>query len=177
MLSNRWSILALLFGVRCAMGIQFQSVPAVAPLYLTNFALTIADLGSLIGLYFAPGIFLALPGGALGQKFGEKRLVIIGLGLMAAGSLIMAFGEGIGILIFGRLVAGVGGILMNVLMSKMVTDWFAGKEIATAMGYLCRFLALQSGGCAGRLADAGQFPRLGHVTGDRRCPMHSSACC
>ncbi len=133
MLSNRWSVLALLFGVRCAMGIQFQSVPAVSPLYLTNFALTLADLGSLIGLYFAPGIFLALPGGALGQKFGEKRLVIVGLGLMAIGSLMMALGSDIGMLIAGRVISGVGGILMNVLMSKMVTDWFTGKEIATAM--------------------------------------------
>ena len=133
MLSNRWSVLALLFGVRCAMGIQFQSVPAVSPLYLSNYALTLADLGSLIGLYFAPGIFLALPGGALGQKFGEKRLVIVGLGLMALGSLTMALGANIGVLIAGRIVSGVGGILMNVLMSKMVTDWFAGKEIAKSL--------------------------------------------
>src|SRR6185437_6572051 len=35
--------------------------------------------------------------------------------------------------IVGRLVAGIGGVLLNVLMSKMVTDWFAGREIATAM--------------------------------------------
>jgi MFS family permease len=30
-------------------------------------------------------------------------------------------------------VAGTGGVLLNVLMTKMVTDWFAGKEISTAM--------------------------------------------
>jgi hypothetical protein len=30
-------------------------------------------------------------------------------------------------------LAGTGGVLLNVLMSKMVTDWFAGKEIATSM--------------------------------------------
>jgi MFS family permease len=35
--------------------------------------------------------------------------------------------------ITGRVVAGIGGVLLNVLMSKMVTDWFAGKEIAAAM--------------------------------------------
>ena len=27
-------------------------------------------------------------------------------------------------------------MILNVLMSKMVTDWFDGKEIATAMGIL-----------------------------------------
>ena len=35
--------------------------------------------------------------------------------------------------IAGRLIAGGGGVLLNVQMSKMVTDQFAGKEIATAM--------------------------------------------
>jgi MFS family permease len=35
--------------------------------------------------------------------------------------------------IAGRLVAGAGGVLLNVQMTKMVADWFVGKEIATAM--------------------------------------------
>jgi hypothetical protein len=34
--------------------------------------------------------------------------------------------------IAGRLVAGAGGVLLNVQMTKMVADWFAGREIATA---------------------------------------------
>jgi predicted MFS family arabinose efflux permease len=33
----------------------------------------------------------------------------------------------------GRLISGIGAILFNVLMTKMVADWFAGKEIITAM--------------------------------------------
>jgi MFS family permease len=35
--------------------------------------------------------------------------------------------------IAGRLIAGAGGVLLNVQMTKMVADWFAGREIATAM--------------------------------------------
>jgi predicted MFS family arabinose efflux permease len=35
--------------------------------------------------------------------------------------------------IAGRLIAGAGGILLSVLMTKMVADWFTGREIATAM--------------------------------------------
>jgi predicted MFS family arabinose efflux permease len=35
--------------------------------------------------------------------------------------------------IAGRLVAGAGGVILSVQMTKMLTDWFAGKEIATAM--------------------------------------------
>lgn len=130
---NRWAILAVLFTVRLAMPFQFQSVGAVAPLLQTQFGLDLADIGLLIGLYFTPGIALALPGGAIGQRFGDKNTVLLALLLMLAGDLMMVASGIWSWQIAGRLVGGAGGVLLNVLMAKMVTDWFAGKEIATAM--------------------------------------------
>jgi MFS family permease len=133
-MTSRWSILALLFLVRTCMGIQFQSVPAISPLFLQDFAVSVADIGLLIGLYHAPGVALAVPGGGLGRRFGDTLVVSAGLGLMLVGTLIMALMPGWGSQISGRLIAGIGAVLLNVLMSKMVTDWFTGREIATAMG-------------------------------------------
>jgi hypothetical protein len=49
-LHNRWGILAVLFTVRLTMGFQFQSVAAVAPLLGTQFGVSLADIGLLIGL-------------------------------------------------------------------------------------------------------------------------------
>jgi MFS family permease len=86
---NRWGILALLFAIRATMAFQFQSVAAVAPLLNSEFGIGLADIGVLIGLYFAPGIVLALAGGAVGQKFGDKTTVLAGLALMLAGGLAM----------------------------------------------------------------------------------------
>jgi len=43
--------------------------------------------------------------------------------------------------IAGRLVAGAGVVLLNVQMTKMVADWFAGREIATAMAIFVKFVA------------------------------------
>jgi hypothetical protein len=31
------------------------------------------------------------------------------------------------------MVLGVGAVLFNVLATKMLSDWFSGREIATAM--------------------------------------------
>jgi MFS family permease len=130
---NRWGILAVLFVVRLSMSFQFQSVAAVAPLLGHDFGVGLADIGLLIGLYFTPGVALALPGGAIGQRFGDKTTVLGALLLMLLGGLVMAFSDSWNGQIAGRLVAGAGGVLLNVQMTKMVTDWFAGKEIATAM--------------------------------------------
>jgi MFS family permease len=132
-LRNRWVILAVLFAVRLTMGFQFQSVAAVAPLLGRDFGVGLADIGILIGLYFTPGVALALPGAAIGQRFGDKRTVLAALMLMLIGCLAMALSDSWTVQIAGRLVAGSGGVLLNVQMTKMVADWFAGREIATAM--------------------------------------------
>jgi MFS family permease len=136
-LRNRWGILSVLFGVRLTIAFQFQSVAAVAPLLGQRFGVSVADIGLLIGLYFTPGVALSLPGGAIGQRFGDKATVLGALALMLAGSLTMALGDSWtdswSWQITGRLIAGAGGVLLNVQLTKMTADWFAGKEIATAM--------------------------------------------
>jgi predicted MFS family arabinose efflux permease len=132
-LHNRWTILAVLFVVRLTMAFQFQSVAAVAPLLGNAFGVGLADIGALIGLYFAPGVVLALPGGAIGRKFGDKQTVFAALLLMLVGGLAMGLSDSWFVQIVGRLVSGAGGVMLNVQMTKIVADWFAGKEIATAM--------------------------------------------
>lgn len=132
-LHSRWTILAVLFTVRLSMAFQFQSVAAVAPLLGPAFGVGFADVGTLIGLYFAPGVALALPGGAIGRKFGDRQTVLAALLLMLIGGLAMALSDSWLLQIAGRLVSGAGGVMLNVQMTKIVADWFAGKEIATAM--------------------------------------------
>src|ERR1700752_8478 len=130
---GRWGSLALLFGVRTAMAFQFESVAALAPMIRSDLNIGVADIGFLIGLYLAPGIALALPGGAIGKRFGDKPVILVGLGLMTCGGFLLALTGTWYLQIAGRLAAGVGGIPLSVVMAKMVVDLFAGKEIATAM--------------------------------------------
>ncbi len=74
-MSNRWTILALLFGLRVTMAIQFQATAALSPFMMEGFGLGLADIGLLIGFYLLPGIVFAMPGAAIGQRFGDKRTV------------------------------------------------------------------------------------------------------
>lgn len=133
MTSNRWIILAVLFLARLTMAFQFQSVAALSPLLIEDFGVGLADIGFLIGLYFAPGIVFALPGGAIAARFGDKRIVGLGMVLMLAGGAMIAMTESWNVFTTGRLIVGTGGVILNVVMTKMVVDWFAGKEMSTAM--------------------------------------------
>jgi MFS family permease len=134
-MENRWIILAVLFTVRTVMGIQFQSVASVSPFLIKDLDIDYTRLGILIGLYHLPGVVLAFPGGLLGKRFGDKRIVMSALVLMAVGGLIMGLNDSYAFSVMGRLLSGFGGILLNVLLTKMIADWFAGKEIITAAGF------------------------------------------
>lgn len=130
---SRWTILAVLFVARAAFAFQFGSVGAVAPQLGQSLGASLADIGILIGIYFAPGVLLAFPGGAIGRRYGDKATVLAAILAMLAGELLMTASASWSVQIAGRLIAGTGGILLSVLMTKMVADWFAGREIATAM--------------------------------------------
>jgi predicted MFS family arabinose efflux permease len=133
---SRWSILAALALIRLSFGYQFESMAVLAPAVSADLGLGPAQTGTLIGLYWAPGVLIALPGGWLGKRFGEKRMVLAGAALTMLGGAVCAFAGSYTVLAAGRLVAGLGGIVMNVLAVKMVTDWFIGREIGFAMGTL-----------------------------------------
>jgi len=87
-------------------------------------------------MYMLPGIVFAIPGGLIGQRFGDKRVAILGLALMTVGGAWLGIADGYWSAFFSRLVSGVGGVVLNVIMAKMVADWFAGREITVAMAYL-----------------------------------------
>lgn len=133
---SRWSILAALSLIRLSFGYQFQSMAALAPLISRDLGFDQTQVGTLIGLYWASGVLVALPGGWLGGRFGDKRMVLAGGALTVLGGLMCALGETYAALAAGRLIAGLGGIVMNILAVKMTTDWFVGREIGFAMGTL-----------------------------------------
>jgi MFS family permease len=129
----RWRALWVLSAARVAMGVQFQAVGATAPLLQQAFGLSYADVGWLVGLYLLPGVVLALPGGMLSARLGDRRVAILGAALMVAGGALCAAAADTGTLQAGRLLGGIGGVLFNVTGAKMIADWFAGREIELAM--------------------------------------------
>lgn len=151
-MATRWVVLTGLVLARVAFAYQFQSLAVVAPGVVGQFGLDALSVGTLVGLYMFPGLFLAIPGGMFSQRVGERRFLIGCLALIVAGGLVCGFASGYWSIWVGRLVSGVGAIGMNVVMAKIVIDWFHGKEIATAMAL---FLAAYPAGFALALVTLG----------------------
>lgn len=135
-MAERWLMLGVLFVVRLAMGYQFQAIASAAPQLVSEFGFSYAEIGTLIGLFLLPGIFIAMPSGLLTRTVADRHLLIAGAAFMIAGALIMAFAASPQTLYAGRIVTGIGGTIFNVVLTKMVTDWFFEKEIVSALAVM-----------------------------------------
>lgn len=132
----RWKALAILTFARCAMGFQFQSIAAIAPLMTNSLGINKAEFGWLIGLFLLPGVAVALPGGMIAARFGDKRVVLVAFAFMFVGGIEISISDTFVAAAVGRLLCGVGAAILNVVMAKMVADWFETKERALAMAVL-----------------------------------------
>jgi MFS family permease len=136
LLPQRWIMLAILFLVRLAMGYQFQSIASVSSQLVAEFGFSYAEVGTLIGFFLLPGIIVAIPSGLLTRSMADKNLLMIGAVAMIVGAMIIGFGSTPTAIYSGRLVTGIGGTIFNVILTKMVTEWFFEKEIMTALGVM-----------------------------------------
>jgi predicted MFS family arabinose efflux permease len=133
-MSQRWSILALLFVSRIGLGFQFQTMGSVSSELVNEMGLNYAEVGSLIGLFMLPGLFLAVPAGLAGRFVSDRFIVGLGLLTLGMGGGLASVAQTYEMLVAARLICGVGFVFSNIFFTKIVADLFAGKELATAMG-------------------------------------------
>nr|WP_294524824.1 MFS transporter [uncultured Rhodopila sp.] len=123
-----WIILTAMALGRIAFGYQFQTVATLTPGLVNRFGLSYAEIGSLIGAYNVLGVFIAVPLGLLGRRFGDRVVLGAGLLLMTAGACISAWSDGPAGIAVGRTAAGAGAVAMIVLQGKIIADWFTGPR-------------------------------------------------
>ena len=126
----------MLFAVRIGLGFQFQTLGSVSNDLVIAFGLDYADIGTLVGLFMAPGLLLAIPAGFVGRYFSDRVLSGLGMLGLALGGLVSGLAGDPWLLGFGRALSGAGFVLSSLYFTKMTADWFSGKEIATAMSIL-----------------------------------------
>ncbi len=77
---------------------------------------------------------LILLGGALGDRYGRRRVFVLGVWLFTAASLLCAIAPSAEFLIFARLVQGVGGALLTPGSLALIEASFRPGDRARAIG-------------------------------------------
>jgi EmrB/QacA subfamily drug resistance transporter len=88
----------------------------------------------VINGYLLPLSALLLLGGAAGDRFGRKRLLVWGIAIFALASLFCAASANISSLLLGRMLAGTGAAILLPNSLAILGDAFAGARRGRAIG-------------------------------------------
>jgi predicted MFS family arabinose efflux permease len=132
--SRRWLVLFASVFSFFAIGATFFVVPPLIPELVARFGLSHLQIGLLMGSISFPAVVIAIPVGLAVDRWPPLKTGLAGLCLMVAGSAMFATAPTFVVLFAGRLVFGIGGLVVNLLLARLLTAAFAGRELALAMG-------------------------------------------
>ena len=93
-----------------------------------------ADLSWVVNGYLLPLSSLLLLGGALGDHYGRKRVLIAGIAVFALASLLCALAPRLSLLVAGRMLQGVGAALLLPNSLAVLSASFEGNKRGRAVG-------------------------------------------
>jgi EmrB/QacA subfamily drug resistance transporter len=93
-----------------------------------------SDLQWILNGYLLTLASLILLGGSLGDRLGRRRIFVFGVGLFTAASLLCAIAPNAELLIFARLLQGIGGALLTPGSLAMIESSFRPGDRARAIG-------------------------------------------
>ncbi len=115
------------------------------------------QLAMVLSVPFLANAILGIPAGAAADRFGARRVVIVGSVMTA----VCGFGR-IGATSFGALLAwmfvlGIGPALLNANAAKILGAWFSPSRMGMAMGV---YIAGANAGITIALATSALFPSI-----------------
>jgi EmrB/QacA subfamily drug resistance transporter len=130
---GRWVLTACVLG-SAVTAIDSTVVGIALPAIGHNFALPVSSLQWVVTAYLVSLAGLLLVGGALGDRYGRRRVFVIGVTWFALSSLVCALAPDAGVLIAGRALQGVGGALLTPGSLAILQASFSKDDRARAIG-------------------------------------------
>jgi len=132
--SYRWVMLALVWVIGvCQSWVRIIPSPLAKPL-MADLNMDHGMLMAALGAPMMVSIFLAIPGGILADKFGMKRMIIIGGIISGISGILRGYSTTyLQFFVFG-IVSGFGSAIMMPNLAKLVREWFPPHQIAIASG-------------------------------------------
>jgi len=131
---RRWVVLFILAGAQTIVFLDATIVNTALPTIKRVFEMTESESLWVPDAYLVFFGGLLLLSGALGDRFGRRRLLVIGLAVFTAASIGVAFSPSAEFLIIGRGFQGLGGALVIPQGLSTVTAVFPRKDRGKAFG-------------------------------------------
>ena len=132
---RRWAILAVVSVSVFVTVLDGTIVNIALPTLSTELGASTRQLQWIVDAYLLVFTGLLLAAGGLGDRFGRKRSLIIGLALFAATSVFAGSADSTSVLITGRALMGIGAAFIFPATLAIITNVFTdAKERAAAIG-------------------------------------------
>ncbi|MGY2083762.1 MFS transporter [Blastococcus sp. SYSU DS0539] len=131
---RRWWVLATMT-VCLLVVIMGNTILNVAiPTLQRELGATQGELQWAVDAYILVFAGLLFSWGVIGDRIGRRRVLLIGLGIFAVGSVLAAFSDSALELIGWRAVMGIGGAAVQPTTLAVITNVFPGRERGRAIG-------------------------------------------
>ena len=131
--TGRWILAATLVASGAAFLIG-TAVAVAVPSIQTFFDSSIAGIQWVINAQLLTLAALLLVGGSLGDRFGRKKIFILGMTIFGGGAILSGLAGSIGLLITFQAVQGIGAALMIPQSLAIINACFAEKERGKVIG-------------------------------------------
>ena len=136
----RWALTSLALSMLMP-SLDTSIANAGLPILATAFEATFQQVQWIVLAYLLAITTLIVSVGRLGDGFGRRRLLLIGIVIFTSASLACALAPGLGWLIGARAVQGVGAAIMFALTVALVADAVPKARAGSAMGLLATMSA------------------------------------
>ena len=129
----RWTLTACVLA--SSLSFVEGSVLSVAlPAIRQSYGAGAQDVQWVVNAYLLPLSALLLLGGALGDHFGRRRLLVVGTSIFAVTSLVCALAPSLPILLAARAAQGIGAALLLPNSLALLNAAFQGERRGRAVG-------------------------------------------
>lgn len=109
-----WGVICIVVASGVISAVQVGKTAIATPMLQSEFDLSLAAIGWLTGIFSFLGLVGGIPAGAWTSHGGDRRIMIIGLGSLGAGTVIGAMAPGYKVLLAARSLEGFGFLLVTV---------------------------------------------------------------
>ena len=109
-------------------------VTTALPVIKVDLGASLSALEWMVNAYTLTFAVLLLTGAALGDRFGRRRMFILGLFIFTAGSAAAALAPSSDVLIIARAIQGVGGAFVTPLSLTILSSAVPPERRAVALG-------------------------------------------
>jgi EmrB/QacA subfamily drug resistance transporter len=131
---RRWWVLATMTVCLLVVIMGNTTLNVAIPTLQRELGASQAQLQWAIDAYILVFAGLLFSWGVIGDRIGRRRVLLIGLSVFTAGSLLGAFSDSPGELIAWRAVMGIGGAAVQPTTLAVITNVFPPRERGRAIG-------------------------------------------